>query len=162
MNRDPFRLLAPLLALAVFGLVCAQTLEALQASGVWHIGARKAWIPPADPLAALDGLVARVHEASFAGAGRDPFGYVSVAPRPQPSGPVVRRPVVPPPPELPVLTAIVYDSDPRALVRWQGREYTVRGGGLFDEFLVERIARDHVVLKRGSESVVLRRKPQGE
>jgi hypothetical protein len=61
-----------------------------------------------------------------------------------------------------VLTAIVFDADPRALVRWQGREYTVRPGGIFAEFEVESITRDQVVLKRGPENIVLRRKPQGD
>jgi hypothetical protein len=76
----------------------------------------------------------------------------------------VRRPVVqvPAPVARPVLTAIVWDADPRALVRWQGREWTVRAGALFDEFQVVSITRDQVTLSRGTESIVLQRKPQGD
>jgi hypothetical protein len=61
-----------------------------------------------------------------------------------------------------VLTAIVYDADPRALVRWMGRDWTVRPGGLFDDFQVTSITRDQVTLSRGSETIVLQRKTQGD
>jgi hypothetical protein len=162
MNRDIGRFAAPFLALALLALVVTQTLNALQESGVWRFGTRKVFVPPADPLADLDGQVARAQRASFSGATRDPFGYGAVAPRPGEGRPVVRRPVVPRPPAVPVLTAIIFDEDPRALVRWEGRQYTIRPGRLFADFEVESIAHDQVVLKRGSESIVLRRKPQGE
>jgi len=142
--------------------VVTQTLHTLQDSGVWRFGARKAFVPPADPLAELDGLVARAQESTFSGASRDPFGYGLVAVRPGGDRLVVRRPVVPRPPPLPVLTAIVFDADPRAIVRWDGREYTVRPEGIFAEFVVESITRDQVTLKRGPEKIVLRRKPLGE
>lgn len=153
------RFLAPLLALAVFAFVTAQTLAALQASGVWSFAARRAWVPPPDPLAALDGVIAKVQSAAFPGAARDPFGYVVVAPRPDPTRTVVRRPVVPQPPPVPVLTAIIFDTDPRAIVRWKGHEYTVRRNGLFEEFVVESIGPDQVVLRHGQEDIVLRRQP---
>lgn len=162
MNRSLGRLVAPVVALALFAFVVWQTVDALQDSGVWSFGARKAVAPAADPLAALDGLVAKSQSATFDGASRDPFGYGAVAPRPDPARPVVRRPVEPPPPAVPVLTAIVYDNDPRALVRWDGREFTVHSGSLFAEFEVLSIGRDQVVLKRGTENIVLRRKPQGD
>jgi hypothetical protein len=162
MNRDIGRFVAPFLALALLALVVTQTLHALQESGVWRIGARKAFVPPDDPLAALDGLVARAQQESFSGASRDPFGYGAVASRPEDGRPVVRRPFVPRPPALPVLTAIVFDADPRALVRWEGAEHLIRPGGHFAEFEVVSIAREEVVLKRGPEQVVLRRKPQGD
>jgi hypothetical protein len=63
---------------------------------------------------------------------------------------------------VPVLTAIVWDSDPRALIRWNEREWTVREGGLFDEFQVVRITRDHVTLRRGEETLELHRRNPGE
>lgn len=162
MNRDAGRFLAPLLAVAIFAFVVARTAAALQDSGVWRFGARTAYVPPHDPLADLDGLIARTHAAPFAGASRDPFGYGSVAPRTEDSRQVVRRPLPPPPPAVPVLTAIIFDADPRALVAWKDREFMVRPGGLFDDFVVESISRDRLVLKRGTESIVLRSKPQGE
>lgn len=162
MNRDISRFFAPFLALALMALVVIQTLHALQGAGVWRFGTRKAFVAPADPLAALGGLVARAQESTFSGASRDPFGYGLVATRPGGDRLVVRKPLVPRPPPLPVLTAIVYDADPRAIVRWEGREYTVRPEVIFAEFVVVSITRDQVVLQRGPEKIVLRRKPQGE
>jgi len=162
MNRDIGRFIAPFLALALMALVVTQTLQALHESGVWRFGARKAFVPPADPLAALDGLVARAQAPTFSGASRDPFGYGLLATRPGGDRLVIRKPLVPRPPPLPVLTAIVYDADPRAIVRWEGREFEVRPDGIFAEFVVESITRDQVILKRGPEKIILRRKPQGE
>lgn len=162
MNRDISRFLGPLFALALLAFVLVQTLHALQDSGVWRFGAPRVVAPAADPLAELDGLIARAQGATFDAASRDPFGYGAASPRPGGDRPVVRRPVVPPPPATPVLTAILYDNDPRALVRWKDREYIVRSGSLFAEFEVLSIARDQVVLKRGAETLVLRRKPQGD
>lgn len=162
MNRDIGRFLAPAFAVALFVFVILQTLNALQDSGVWRFGTPRVVAPPADPLASLDGLISRARGATFAGASRDPFGYGAAASRPGPDRPAPRRPDVPSPPTLPVLTAIIYDNDPRAIVRWEGREFTVHSGSLFAEFEVMSIVRDQVVLKRGSESIVLRRKPQGD
>ena len=62
----------------------------------------------------------------------------------------------------PLLTAIVWDNDPRALVRWKEREWTIRDGGLFDEFEVRGITRDQVTLVRGDETLVLKRHNPGE
>jgi len=67
-----------------------------------------------------------------------------------------------PPPALPILTAIVWDNDPRALVHWKDREWTVREGGLFDEFLVVSITRDQVSLRRGDATLVLQRRNPGD
>ena len=162
MNREIGRFLAPFLALALMALVVTQTMHSLQEAGVWRFGARKAFVPPADPLASLDGLLTRAQAPTFSGASRDPFGYGLVATRPGGDRLIVRRPVVPRPPPLPVLTAIVFDADPRAVVRWEGREFMIRPDGIFAEFVVESITRDQVILQRGPEKIVLRRKPQGE
>jgi hypothetical protein len=162
MKRDADRFLAPLIAVALFAFVVVQTLHALHDSGVWRFGVRKAYVPPADPLAELDGLIASAQRPTFAGAARDPFGYGAVTTVPDPLKPLVHKPVVPPPPEVPVLTAIVFDADPRAQLRWKGHEYTVHEGGLFAEFVVGSITRDQVVLKRRDETIILQRKPQGE
>lgn len=162
MNRDAGRLLAPLLAAALFAFVLWQTVHALQDSGVWRFGVRRTVAPAADPLADLDGVIARVQDAAPPAPGRNPFAYGAAAPRPETLTPVVHKPAPPPVPEVPVLTAIVFDADPRAQIRWKGREYTVRNGGLFDEFVVVSISRDQVVLKRGADNVVLQRKAQGE
>jgi len=66
------------------------------------------------------------------------------------------------PPEVPILTAIVWDNDPRALVHWKDRDWTVREGGLFDEFLVVSITRDQVSLRRGDATLVLQRRNLGD
>lgn len=162
MSRDLARILAPTLAVALFAFVLVQTFRGLQDSGVWRLGRRPAAVVKADPLAELDARLARARDAVRPAGGRDPFAFGNVAPRPDPGKPVVRRPPPPPVPETPLLTAIVWDADPRALVRWKGRDWTVRSGGFFDDFEVVRISRDQVVLRRGGESIVLQRKPQGE
>ena len=98
---------------------------------------------------------------------RDPFAYG----RPEGSAsggagdpPSPRRPKLAPivVPALPVLTAIVWDADPRALVRWQDRNWTVREGTLFDQFQVVSITRDQITLRRGDETLVLRQRNPGD
>ncbi|MCC6348252.1 MAG: hypothetical protein IT347_01505 [Candidatus Eisenbacteria bacterium] len=162
MNRDVGRFLGPLFAIAVFAFVLWQTLQALQASGVWRFGAPRAVVPVTDPLASLDGLVSRTQALGFDDASRDPFGYGAAQPGPGGDQTVRRRVVTPPPPAQPVLTAIIYDNDPRAIVRWEGRDFTVHTGMLFADFTVVSIAPEQVVLRRGAENLVLRRKPQGD
>jgi hypothetical protein len=61
-----------------------------------------------------------------------------------------------------VLTAIVWDADPRAVVRWNGRDYTVHSGALFDQFQVVGITQTQITLSRGGETFTLQRKPQGD
>jgi hypothetical protein len=61
-----------------------------------------------------------------------------------------------------VLTSIVWDNDPRATVRWEGRDYSVRENSLFADFRVTGIRRDQVVLERGGERLVLRLPQKGE
>lgn len=165
MNRGLGSLLMPIVAVAVLALVVFQTAGALRASGAWSRGARPArsGVIPAepDPFLPLSNELARPLPPLEGRSLRDPFslGSAPVAVDPKP---VVRKPVVPPAPPKPVLTAIVWDTDPRAIVRWQGRDLTVRAGGLFDVFQVVDITRDHVTLNRGSETIVLQRKPQGD
>ncbi len=162
MNRDIGWILVPLVALAVLAFVLWQTMNSLSVSGAWARGGRAPVAAPDDPFVLLDRVISPATSAASV-AGRDPFttGAAPVASAsPVNTGP--KKPVPPPAPARPILTAIVWDGDPRALVRWQGREYSVRSGGLFDEFQVVSITRDQVVLRRGDESIVLPRKPQGE
>lgn len=159
MNRDISAILGPVLALAVLAYVISGTWEALRVTGAFGSAKPAAARSVVDPFTMLDAALGRPRPAS--GPVRDPMSYGAV---PQPNGPAVprvQRPSIPPPPARPVLTAIVFDTDPRALVRWQGREWTVRPGGLFDEFVVRAITRDQVTLQRGGETIVLQR-PQGE
>jgi hypothetical protein len=166
VNRNAGPMLTSLAAIAIFGLVAIQTLGALQASGAWSgtLG-RKAVARVAtaeDPFAPIGLLLSRSQPPLPPAGLRDPF-TLGNAPTPA-SGrtPVAHRIVVPKPPPKPVLTAIVWDADPRAVVHWQGRDWTVHPGGLFDEFQVVSITRTDVTLSRGSERIVLQRRPQGE
>ena len=156
---------SPLVALLVLAVVIAQTLGALQVTGAfgWHASVPRARVAPA--YLSLERAIDR-RDPSFTLANlRDPFGYghadIDRAAAARPTPPKSRpAPVVVP--ALPVLTAIVWDNDPRALVRWQQREWTVREGGLFDEFQVVSITRDQVTLRRGDETLVLNRRNPGE
>ena len=165
MNRDAGAWLSPLIALLVMGLVIAQTVSALHVTGAfgWHATAPRATTAPA--YASLERALDR-HDPHFSLTNlRDPFAYgradapvahSAAPPRPAPDpAPVVV-------PAQPVLTAILWDNDPRALVRWREREWTVREGGLFDDFQVLGITRDQVTLRRGDETLVLKRRNPGE
>jgi hypothetical protein len=162
MKMDARELLAPLLALAVLAMVFLQTSGAMRRSGVWRANVTKmARVRAEDPYVALDRHIAEGRKADTSPTSRDPFGFVQAAPLA--SGPVrPRKPAVPPPPPRPQLTAIVWDADPRALVHWNDRDYTIRTNDLFDVFRVVSITREQVVLQRGSESVVLKRPNQGD
>lgn len=164
MNRDPLSWISPVVAIAVMVTAVVQTLGALAVTGAFGQGVHStpSVVSPAyqavedaldrrDPRFALEGL-------------RDPFQFGAPPaddPAKAPTPPPVRL-AAPVPVVLPVLTAIVWDSDPRALVRWQDREWTVREGGLFDEFQVVKISRDQVTLRRGDETIVLKRRNPGE
>ncbi len=165
MTRDPGTWLSPIVAVLVMAAAVAQTLSALGVTGAfgWQASTPPPVISPA--YQAVDQAM-DVHDPAFTLQGlRDPFMYAhppddnnGSAPAPPPRTKPVPAPVV----VLPVLTAIVWDADPRALVRWKGREWTVREGGLFDEFQVASISRDQVTLRRADSSLVLTRRNPGE
>lgn len=157
MNRDITAILAPLVAVVLLAVVVTQTVSALRVSGAWGSAGKAAVVAPDDPYVLLDGrLGATGPEVSVAGM-RNPFSYTATtAPTPV-HATTPRKPTPPPPPPRPVLTAIVMDADPRAIIRWADREWTVRTGALFDEFRVLSITRDQVVLQRGQETLVLKR-----
>lgn len=160
MNRGAEMLLAPIVALALLAFVLVATIGALRASGTFGTNSPFTVRKVEDPFLQLDRRLAAAAVSGDAVV-RDPFGFGTVAVA-NPVTPRVHKPVVPATPPVPVLTAIVYDADPRAIVRWQGREWTIRSGVLFDEFQVVSITRDQVTLKRGEVPIVLQRKPQGE
>jgi len=162
VNRDVGALTRTLVALALFAFVTVQTMGALRASGAWSGPGRMLATAPDDPVAGIERLLAVEQPASVTPA-RDPFMLgAATAPLTHATPHIPRKPAVPPPPPQPVLTAIVWDADPRALVHWKNRDWTVRAGGLFDEFQVTSITRDQVVLSRGSETIVLQRRTQGD
>lgn len=164
MNRGFSAWVSPIVALAVLALVVAQTLAGLRVTGAfgWHVAPVRVDVPPA--YVSVDRALGRVDAAPPPAGVRSPFEFApSAAVASAASAPRVRpRPVPAPPEPTPVLTAIVWDDDPRALVRWKAREWTVREGGLFDEFRVVSISRDQVRLQRGDATLVLTRRNPGE
>lgn len=160
MNRHVHTLLAPLAALALLALIGVQTSDALRRSGSWGANSRKSTVPAADPYAGLEAQLGRIDNGLPPGGLRDPFAFGSV---PQPVRTAVARPYVPPPPPKPVLTAILMDrEDPRALLRYESRNYSVRTGDLFAEFRVVSINADQVTIEGRGQRLVLNRPSQGE
>jgi hypothetical protein len=160
MKLDPRKLVGPLAAFLLLALTLQQTSDALRRSGAWRESATAPANTAASPFARLDEELTRRTDLVSAETSRDPFDFrSSQTPRPvQTSTP---RPRPAPPPARPVLTAIIFDSDPRALVRFDGRDYTVRDNSLFSDFRVVRITRDEVVLDKSGQSLVLRRPTGG-
>ena len=160
MNLDGRALVAPAIAIALFVLIGVQTSDALKRSGAW-VGRGHAAKSSVDPYAALDGQLARPDPGLAPTGVRDPFAYGST--------PVVAhltsatpRPIVPPPRPKPVLTAIVWDAAPTALIRYEDRNFSVKAGELFAEYRVVSIAQDEVVLDSGGQRLVLKRPIKGD
>ncbi len=167
MKRDVTFLLGPLVAIAVLAVVLWHTGTALRDTGAFRNSATPPPSTANDPYVALDRrLGTPLHDLTSESI-RDPFGGPAVTAAATPDTARARKPGprIPPkpvPPPAPTLSAIVFDnSDPRAIVRWDGRSYEVRQGALFDAFQVVSITREQVVLRRGDESIVLKR-PQGD
>jgi len=159
MKLDARSLAPPLAALLILALILTLTREALLLSGAWQKASAAAAAAPS-PFAVLENEIAAPDPATGP-VTRDPFslGSTTVAIT-APRRPV--KQVKPVPPPIPVLTSIIFDADPRATVKWDGRDYSIRPGGLFADFRVMTIARDQVVLDHGGESVVLRLPKRGE
>ena len=161
MTRGPLWL-SLLLALAVFGLVAAQTLAGLGVTGAFGWRVAPVHVEVHAAYRAVEVAVQRRDQAPGPGNLRDPFTYSRVAAE-SPAAPRPRASAAPATATAtPLLTAIVWDSDPRALVRWKGREWTIREGGLFDEFQVVQISRDQVTLRRAEATLLLKRPNPGE
>lgn len=161
MNRGP-AWISPLVALVVLGVAVTQTLDSLGATGAFGLRVAPMRVEVPLPYQEVDRAIELRDRASRPGRVPNPFSFSRGDPVPS-VAPVVPAPVViAPPPPVPVLTAIVWDNDPRALVRWNGREWTIREGGLFDEFQVMRISREQVTLRRGEATLVLHRRNLGE
>ena len=152
-----------LLALGVLGVFFVVTGRALRRSGAWS-HARQVAVPGLDPYSQLDRQLAGWQALPAPQLARDPAGYVaSAAPRVARVARVPRAPEADTPPRpQPVLTAIVWDSDPTASIRIGGHDYTVRANSLFADYQVASISHDQVVLTRSGESLVLRLQSKGE
>ena len=59
-------------------------------------------------------------------------------------------------------TAIIWDNDPRASIRWNGRDYVVKANSQVSDYQVILIGRDQVLLAHGDESLVLRMHRKGD
>jgi hypothetical protein len=150
MRLDPIRWAGRLLALVLLALVVQQTMDAVGSSGVWS--RRRQAAPPSNPYGELERLLAADERSGVVPVARDPFAF-GRAPAPAvPQRPAAgRAPAAAPP----VLTAIFWDDDPRAILRWNGRDYAVRADSLVGGFRVARITAQQVILERGTETLVL-------
>ena len=161
MRIDLKKLLAPAVGALVFLVTLQQTLSALKSSGAWQPRPRATHAKPPDPYARLDLILARPL-LGYPPERRDPFG----TPVPL-SSPVAHTPGPPPTPlspagPQPVLTSIIWDSDPRATIRFNDRDFSVRENSLFADFRVKTITSRQVVLEREGEPLVLTLRLKGE
>ena len=160
MKLDASKVGTPAAAVLILLLIVTQMQEALRLSGAWQKARAEAAATPS-PFALLEQRLAMPPPPS-AVIRRDPLRApeATTIARTGPVRPV--KPTQPAPPPAPVLTSIIFDADPRATVRWDSRDYSVRPGGLFADFRVTSITRDQVVLDHGGQSVVLRLPTRGE
>ena len=152
-----------LVAAVAMVTVILLTTEALRGTGAWPSHGRPLRTATVNLYGRLERLIATGARDDISSTLRDPFGYgtssqPTVRPRvtPRPLAPVVvEKP-------KPVLTAVVSDADPQAVIRFDGRSYTVKTGSLFADFRVVSISADQVVLDNNGEAIVLHRVSKGE
>ena len=164
MKLDLRPWLAPLLAVVLLGVTMKQTGDALRTSGTWPHRAHSAPARPPDPYARLDRVLDRGAARTETRGLRDPFQF-GPAPRPAVARSAraaerAAEPAAEPPP--PVLTSIIWDSDPRATLRYDGRDFSVRENSLFADFRVTSITSTQVVLERNGEPLVLTLRSKGD
>ena len=161
MNRDLRAYLPGILAVVLLAVVVAQTLEAFQRSGRWNPGRKTGWTT-ADPFERLERVLARPdHPPQIQGL-RDPFDFARAGAAVRPTRTTGSNPGPVPTGPHPVLTAIVSDpQDPRAVIVYEGRNYSVKTGDLFAEFRVVSISADGVVLDDGRKRLVLHSPTKG-
>ena len=165
MKYWPRNPVVPLVALAVLGLMLQQTLAALRASGSWQPRSRIRQVQAADPYTRVDNLFAQDRSGLSVDQVRNPFAFGGTRPAPVSNGATrvttsVRA--VPPALPKPTLTSIIWDSDPRATVRYDGRDFSVRVNSLFADFKVRSITSNQVVLDRNGETIVLGLRSKGD
>jgi len=160
MKLTPGRLIGPLVSLLVLVVVLVQTGASLRATGAWS--RRAAAAGGRNPYERLERLLASPGTDAPA-VNRDPFAY-GAAPAPVVSAPAPRPRPAPPAPAPPKIIALVADSrSASAIVRWLGRDTTVREADtLPGGFVVLRITSEEVVLQRGGETIVLRVPKKGD
>lgn len=165
MKINAGKLLVPLVAAAVLVLTFQQTVSALKTSGTWQ-RVRHPKKKSEDPYARIDRVLARAGPPMPAEGVHDPFVFgeargprtVTASVHHAPTGP--SKPVAP---SRPTLTSIIFDADPRATVRYDGRDFSVRENSLFADFRVRSIAANQVVLENNKgETMVLTLRPRGD
>lgn len=159
MKLDASKFVPPAAAVMILALILTQMQEALRLSGAWQKARAEAAAAPS-PFAVLENRLT-VPALPSSVIRRDPL-RAPETPLARTRPTIPQKPVQPAPPPAPVLTSIIFDADPRATVRWDGHDYSVRPGGLFADFRVTSITRDQVVLDHGGQSVVLRLPNRGE
>ena len=163
MRLSPRVLLVPLVAVAVLLVTLQQTLGALRASGSWQGRPRTPRVAVDDPYGRVDDLFAHDRAAISPESMRNPFVFGGVRlPVVEGTTPLVTHVVVPKPPPMPTLTSIIWDADPRATVRYEGRDFSVRVNSLFADFRVTSISSNQVILDRRGDTIVLSLRPKGD
>ena len=154
--------MAPILAIVLLGITLQQTMGALKTAGAWR--KQQATRPTTqNPYAHLDALVS-APQPEIPETMRNPLNYGN---RPAPVRRPTRRTSTPRPPverpkPKPVLTSIIWDNDPRATLRYNERDFSIREDGLFADFRVVRITQTMVILERNGERTVLTIRPKGD
>lgn len=168
MRFDIRQFFAPLVAVLVLALTVTQTVSAVKSAGVWQSRGKGSTIAPVDPYAVLDAELMRTQTQPPLAEMRDPLGYagtrvaVNTGPRvPRPTKTVATTPAIPIAPR-PVLTSIIWDNDPRATIRYDGRDFSVRENSLFADFKVSKITSTQVVLERRGAPMVLSLRSKGD
>ena len=161
MKLDPKVASGPIAALVALLLISLETADAFHRAGSSK-ATPVARVQLDDPVADFERRLAAEDPHPAVANLRDPFRFgpehlaVQAPARARPQA------VAPPPAPVPVLTAIIWDNDPRASIRWNGRDYTVKANSQIADYEVVRIGRDQVVLAREGESLVLRLHGKGE
>jgi type II secretory pathway component PulC len=157
--RRALDFVTPALALGVLAFVTLTTLAAVRRFDVWRGRARDVTLRlETDPYADVERILSdspRLDVASM----RNPFTLGSSTPVSPHTKPHIRPPA---PPEPPLLTAIIWSDDPRAVIQWNGRSYSLRSGQAFEGFRVVRIQRDRVVLDEDGRPLALELHRKGE
>ena len=168
MKIDARALFVPLVALAVLVLTIQQTIGALKDSGSWKQPTHTHTVTPEDPYTRIDNMLGApasrvatefVRNPFVFGAGRSAASITGTGPAKLVKPTLA---VTPPAAPKPTLTSIVWDSDPRATVRYDGKEFSVRANSLFADFSVRSITATQVVLDHNGESIVLSLRSKGD
>ena len=168
MKIDARALFVPLVAVAVLLLTIQQTVGALKDSGSWKQPTHTHVAAPEDPYTRIDNMLGAPASRLSTESLRNPFVFGAARSTPSISGTgpskTAKPPVAVTPPAAPkpTLTSIVWDSDPRATVRYDGKEFSVRANSLFADFSVRSITATQVVLDHNGESIVLSLRSKGD